>query len=1195
MPPIVPPPSDLLSAPIPSDAPVVNGAPVAPPATSPVVSSRRLTIYYQDAGTSPVAPIIDAGIDVAQPVLDRLAEYTGERSQINNIPVVGLPIQTVGFRAEQPQQGQQEYVNTIPNVKDEFNRVVTQFDQVAVRPDDLGVNYKADNNGGPRNRYLYLYNRLAINSANASGHEAVVNSTLLATRGHNPANQFVTETISQNKEDNRITLGSFFYKNAGNLSNGVNYATGSYVASQPATATDAPPMTIEQMKDIGLNIMFEAVQGRAGLDFAIRSNDAGDIAEAETRMSLPSEQRIGKRVSLGRFTPAFQIKKLTGVEKPNNSNFIDNTDDIQTYGSQYNVYSQFDSLISIGQIALCVAMILAYVLLLSALTALINAFNLSGDADAQARASSFATLGNNEKKRLLGASVLQNSGVYPLSQVDIGDIASQFLGTNGIFSYTRHRTEECLNAGIQEFFGFSFSGFGTTSGNEGTGIAAGQQLANTSLRVLTESGRLNVILREILRSGISLVEDTALDLTGLASVTGIGNLIRKIRDLKIVRFINVLMGMGDKVKFEFDIRAKAAANINNGTVNRSLAVTGSNTSYVDSLPDTRQNYISKSRLSNQTGLAWSNKTAGMLGLPLVGGANTFNNVGLGKYNRNGFSTHWDEMGLNVGTPANYQSSQITTLSDKEAQSGRISANVVRDVEEALEADFMPFYIHDLRTNEILSFHAFLEEASEDFSVEYTAQDGYGRMDKVQIYKGTTRNVSVNFKMVAMNPEDHDIMWYKVNRLAMMIYPQWTQGRKVTVDNLKFIQPFSQIPGATPVIRLRLGDLYKTNYSKMAVARLFGASTLEDYNVDSQNSPPSTSAEAPAPKQPAPNQTTGGAATRDRAKKMQERAFGTTDSDGGTAKTNTTRGSRSRAATNVPTYQVDHVLNPNDTLVFKVRHFPNLSHYRINGAPFSGNDRSRILAKVTRFGTDESTSSVYVKPEKFIPDVTIGVTTNQTANIQSLQSTPITGVGADEGGAPRPAAEVLMTVDRLNNSDLFDKPNTVNLFNQLATNQDNSIPATAQPDRNATEIVNPTNFYSETDNPVMKAFKSSGGKGLAGVITSFKVDYSEAKGNWGIDTSNYLRAPMFVTVQLQMAVIHDITPGLDSKGIMMAPIWPVGKTSNYFVNNGNIGADDTTDLSSPVATSGPLNGIGNQDANDYFAVDKGTPLYYDRKD
>jgi PKD repeat protein len=128
----------------------------------------------------------------------------------------------------------------------------------------------------------------------------------------------------------------------------------------------------------------------------------------------------------------------------------------------------------------------------------------------------------------------------------------------------------------------------------------------------------------------------------------------------------------------------------------------------------------------------------------------------------------------------------------------------------------------------------LEDVGEDFQVEYTSVEGYGRMDKVQIYKGTTRSVNVTFTMIATNPEDHATMWYKINKLAMVIYPQWTQGRKIEIGNLKFIQPFSQIPGATPVIRLRLGDLWKSNYSKMSVARLFGATTLEDYNVESNS-------------------------------------------------------------------------------------------------------------------------------------------------------------------------------------------------------------------------------------------------------------------------------------------------------------------------------------------------------------------------
>jgi hypothetical protein len=41
------------------------------------------------------------------------------------------------------------------------------------------------------------------------------------------------------------------------------------------------------------------------------------------------------------------------------------------------------------------------------------------------------------------------------------------------------------------------------------------------------------------------------------------------------------------------------------------------------------------------------------------------------------------------------------------------------------------------------------------------------------------------------------------------------------DDFKFIQPFSQIPTATPVIRFRVGDLIRSNYSRFNLKRLFG--------------------------------------------------------------------------------------------------------------------------------------------------------------------------------------------------------------------------------------------------------------------------------------------------------------------------------------------------------------------------------------
>jgi len=1190
MPPIVPPTNDSLSAPL---------------ATTPTVTTRRLAIFYQSGREAPVAPAIDREVDIAEPILDRFADYASERSQINNISLVAAPVEKIGFGNQQDTR-QPKYIDIsgIPNAATEFNSQPTQFPIETVTPDSVGINYKTDNAQGPRNFNLNVYKKLYINPDNAKLHGDLVDETLLSSRGHNSENKTITPDITQEKNDGKITLGSYFYKTIGNS---VNYVSGSYVRSTDQTQTDVPAMTIDQMKVIGLNVMFEAVQGSAGLDYAITEESAASKAEAEARMVIPSEQRIGKRVSLGRFTPAYQIKKLTGVEKPNNLSFIETTDDVQTYGSLYNVYSQFDSLISIGQIALAVAMILAFVLLLSVIAA------ISNKRKDPVGETPFASLDNSEKQRLLGASVLQDSGVYPLSNVDGADITAQFLGTQGMFSYTRYQLEECLNAGIQEFFGFSFLGGSLT-----TGVGAGQQAAASSLKILTESGRLNVILRELLRSGITVFEDTALDFTGGASIAGIGNLIRKIRDLKIVRFINVLMGMGDKVKFEFDLRARAAANLDISN-NSSLMTTGSNVSYVDSLPDLRPYFVAKSRLSSQKGLAWSNKTAGMVSLPLAGLANqlpqpgSFNAVGLGQ-NQNGFSTHWSDLGLQVSLPDNHEQAQLLHLNGEQRQSawqnGRLSADVVNLVENELEADYMPFYIHDLRTNEILSFHAFLEDASEDFNVEYSSQEGYGRMDKVQIFKGTTRNISVNFKMVATSEDDHDIMWYKINRLAMMIYPQWTQGRKISVQNIKFIQPFSQIPGATPVIRLRLGDLYKSNYSKMAVARLFGVTTDVDYNVDANNiKQAQTRGTAPAggaPASDAGNPTTETPdAKRQRAAKLRERPLAAATNDGGAASANGRR--HRQRTTSRPTYAVREVLVAGDKIVFKTEHFPNARNYKLANAATGTTPEerqlstlpsvqfARIICRVVRI-TDSNrnghhvATEIIVKPERYIWDAAGAMQNNQTNNIEATPSAQIVAANGSE------APENHITIEQLQNGNILDTASTSFIWEQEARNTSiaqqaqNSTPSQQE---EAIRGLSPQVFYDVNNNPIMKAFRSSGGKGLAGVITSFKIDYGEAKGNWGTNGSDLLRAPMFVTVQLQMAVIHDITPGLDANGIMWAPIWPVGKTSNHFVNNGIAGTENPTSITEQPVGSGQHT-TKDIAPVDYFAVNKGKPLYYNRK-
>ena len=167
---------------------------------------------------------------------------------------------------------------------------------------------------------------------------------------------------------------------------------------------------------------------------------------------------------------------------------------------------------------------------------------------------------------------------------------------------------------------------------------------------------------------------------------------------------------------------------------------------------------------------------------------------------------------------------ISTTAERRARGSRISTEDREAFERQLDAEYVPFYFHDLRTNEIVSFHAFLGNLQETFSPKWESTEGFGRVDDVQTYKSTSRTISLNFTAVSTSPDDFDDMWVKINKLITLVYPQFDGGRWVQSDSSgtdRFVQPFSQTFSASPLIRLRVGDVIKSNYSKFAIQRIFG--------------------------------------------------------------------------------------------------------------------------------------------------------------------------------------------------------------------------------------------------------------------------------------------------------------------------------------------------------------------------------------
>jgi len=84
------------------------------------------------------------------------------------------------------------------------------------------------------------------------------------------------------------------------------------------------------------------------------------------------------------------------------------------------------------------------------------------------------------------------------------------------------------------------------------------------------------------------------------------------------------------------------------------------------------------------------------------------------------------------------------------------------------------------------------------------------------------------------------------------------------------------------------------------------------------------------------------------------------------------------------------------------------------------------------------------------------------------------------------------------------------------------------------------FMNSENNPIVKSFNSSRGRGLAGAITQLSFNWLEFP--WEIDWNS--RAPIACKVQIGFDVIHDLPPGIDHAGFNRAPIYNVGDVMEY---------------------------------------------------
>jgi len=578
-----------------------------------------------------------------------------------------------------------------------------------------------------------------------------------------------------------------------------------------------------------------------------------------------------------------------------------------------------------------------------------------------------------------------------------------------------------------------------------------------------------VVCRTIIRSGLMFAQyiETVVN-AGRNSVTGgiksAGLVLKVIRSSKIISAMNVFASLGDTI------------------IDRAQSVRSGGVSYIDqegkrayslgsdAIPAADSNAVNKNRLTYgnryDPTLAWSTQRSPSMYLT----DSTIDSLSEEVQTLGGFR------GPNALSKQT-KGGNVNKNEFRSPESGRISEQDRKDFENMLDSEYVPFYFHDIRTNEIVSFHAFLASLNDEYAAAYESVEGFGRVEPIKIYKGTTRKISLSFFIAALDEFDFDHMWTKINKLTTLVYPQYTQGRILTSGKNQFVAPFSQLPGASPLIRIRLGDLLRSNYSKFALARLFGAGSKKN-SLGALTLPvkgkPDESVEI----------TRSASEDRNNLERQQK----------------------------IDKYLHDRIYDPG----VKIK-TDNIITW------FSSNNIAIVdpaTTNVSTTATQNSSMTGRADSERFN---FIQATIKEAPESEDITKSHEVTLRFEEKAAPGRSQAVFSADYLIPAAQLEPTEEHINQKFPVGTTRH--------------DIEALTEFLDSSKNAIVRSFESTAGKGLSGFIESMSFDWYE-KTTWEIESASGV-APKLCKVTMTFSPIHDITPGIDHAGYNRAPIYPVG--------------------------------------------------------
>jgi len=529
-------------------------------------------------------------------------------------------------------------------------------------------------------------------------------------------------------------------------------------------------------------------------------------------------------------SPGIDAANITSIA-PAIQNSLDFNAPLASYGALNNPFDPYTGLGAIGMQILAIAFVVAITIIPAALKP--SGADLK-DTSKNPTADEKDVYGRSPigRYKQRGRSTASLTATTMIAGLATGEITwTDLLG----FGPTIYPLGTCIDIGILTFFGLN------SSDSEGRDVQGIDALAGVV--ALSGAEAYIVFSRSIFRSFMQLTEEIVKIGRAFANpAAGIQQLLNFVdffRNSKLIRALNTFAQLGDQTLRDdsknLDRNAKGfgkkKSEIDKRTIAGDAAYRKSRLITLTESPpgvNTPPGHHEKSLRH-----AWSSfRSPDMLMLPKSLHAASIVDSALGSPQILPAIDADD----NVGTRNEKALKLKKGVYYTPEEGNRIKTEDRKKFEEILDAEYMPFYFHDVRTNEIVSFHAFLTSLGDSYTASYDSTDAFGRVEPIKSYKSTTRKIDVGFQIAALSPEDFDYMWLKINKLTSLVYPQFTQGKIADTQNYKVTVPFSQQIAAAPLVRLRVGDLVQSNYSRFNLARLFGYTYGQDAYYSSNQGP-----------------------------------------------------------------------------------------------------------------------------------------------------------------------------------------------------------------------------------------------------------------------------------------------------------------------------------------------------------------------